>query len=57
MGVTDPKTIDWANIGFGFIQTKSFIKYTWNEASGWDNGQLLTDPTITLHIGGYHLLS
>ena len=41
------KNIDWANIGFGYIQTD--YRYVSQYKDGaWDDGALITDPAITL---------
>ena len=43
----EKKNIDWANIGFGYIQTD--YRYVSQYQDGaWDEGALITDPTITL---------
>ena len=43
----EKKNIDWANIGFGYIQTD--YRYVSHYKDGaWDEGALITDPTITL---------
>lgn len=43
----EKKNIDWANIGFGYIQTD--YRYVSQYKNGaWDEGALITDPTITL---------
>lgn len=43
----EKKNIDWANIGFGYIQTD--YRYVSQYKDGaWDEGALITDPTITL---------
>lgn len=46
---------DWNNLGFGLIETKSHIEYTWKAGQGWDAGVLVSDPHITLHIAGTYL--
>ncbi|KAJ3051987.1 hypothetical protein HK097_006997 [Rhizophlyctis rosea] len=47
--VTDPKTIDWDNIPFDYVRTRSFIKYTWREGL-WNEGELVTDGTLTMDV-------
>ncbi|KAJ3044422.1 hypothetical protein HDV00_002314 [Rhizophlyctis rosea] len=51
---TDPKTIDWANIGFDYVRTKSFIKYTWtargDNSTGWDEGELVDHGSLTMDV-------
>lgn len=34
--------IDWNNLGFDIIKTKSFIQFTWKDGSGWDQGKLVS---------------
>ena len=48
----DKKNIDWANIGFGYVQTdKRFVS---NFKDGkWDDGQLTDD--LSAHLLGFHL--
>ncbi len=41
--------IDWNNLGFKYMDTNSHIRYTWRNGS-WDEGVLVNDPHITLHI-------
>ena len=42
------KQIDWANLGFGYIQTDK--RYVSNFKDGaWDEGGITTDATITLN--------
>ena len=43
----DKKNIDWANIGFGYVQTdKRFVS---NFKDGkWDDGQLTHDATVVI---------
>ena len=41
-------TLDWNNLKFEYIQTRSFIKYVWN--GKWDHGSLIKDPLVSLHI-------
>lgn len=49
--VTDSKTIDWANIPFDYVRTRSFIKYTWREGL-WNEGELVTDGLLTMDVAG-----
>lgn len=43
----DKKNIDWANLGFGYMETdKRFVANYTNGA--WDEGQLISDPNITM---------
>ena len=42
------KNIDWSSLGFGYVKTD--YRYVSNFKDGkWDNGELTTDATITLH--------
>ena len=44
----EKKNIDWGNIGFGYIPTD--YRYVANFKDGkWDEGQLTTDPNVTLN--------
>ncbi|MBO5460332.1 MAG: branched-chain amino acid aminotransferase [Ruminococcus sp.] len=44
----EKKNIDWANLGFGYIQTEK--RYVSNYKDGkWDNGCITEDATITLN--------
>lgn len=45
----DPKTIDWASLGFAYMQTKSYIVYKYSNGA-WDEGKLMSDPMMPLHI-------
>ena len=43
----EKKNIDWANIGFGYMQTEQ--RYVSNYKNGaWDDGALTTDANITM---------
>lgn len=43
----EKKNIDWANIGFGYMQTD--YRYVSNYKNGaWDDGELITDANITM---------
>ena len=43
----DKKNIDWANLGFGYMETDK--RYVANYTNGaWDEGQLISDPNITM---------
>ena len=41
--------INWDNLGFDYVSTKSFIRYIWKDGK-WDQGTLLSDPSITLNL-------
>ena len=44
----DKKKIDWANIGFGYVQTD--VRYVANFKDGaWDEGELTRDANITMN--------
>ena len=43
----EKKDIDWANLGFGYVETdKRFVSNYTNGA--WDDGQLISDSMITM---------
>lgn len=41
--------IDWSQLGFGYTQTDSHIRYTWKNGA-WDDGVLETDPYFKIHV-------
>ena len=43
----EKKNIDWGNIGFGYVQTDYRYVSTYQNGE-WDDGQLTTDPNITM---------
>ncbi|KAI8847331.1 aminotransferase [Chytridium lagenaria] len=47
----EPTTsIDWPNLGFAYVQTRSHIKYTWRSGT-WDEGVLVKNSSaITMDI-------
>ncbi|OZJ03086.1 hypothetical protein BZG36_03900 [Bifiguratus adelaidae] len=48
---TPPTTsIDWKNLGFEVHQTNGYVKYTWREDQGWDQGTWETDPYLKVHM-------
>ncbi len=47
-------TIDWNNLGFDYMKTTSHICYTWRDGQ-WDNGELVEEPYINLHIAATSL--
>ncbi|KAI9003200.1 aminotransferase [Gaertneriomyces semiglobifer] len=49
-GRVEPSTIDFSNIGFGYVKTNGHVRYTWREESGWDAGELVPHFNITLDI-------
>jgi branched-chain amino acid aminotransferase len=48
------KEIDWKNLGFGYMQTKSHIVYTWKNGS-WNQGELVQSPYLNIHIASTSL--
>jgi branched-chain amino acid aminotransferase len=42
--------LDWTTIGFQYRDTNGFVKYTWTEETGWDEGKFLTDPMLNIHV-------
>jgi branched-chain amino acid aminotransferase len=44
----EKKNLDWGNLGFGYMTTD--YRYVANYKDGkWDDGALVTDPTVTLN--------
>jgi len=43
------KDIDWGNLGFAYMQTKSFVRMNWKDGS-WSEPQILTDDKITMSV-------
>ncbi len=41
--------IDWSQLGFAYMPTRSHIRYTWKNGA-WDAGELVTEPTITMSV-------
>ncbi|MEG2724830.1 MAG: branched chain amino acid aminotransferase, partial [Kiritimatiellia bacterium] len=41
--------IDWSNLGFAYMPTRSHIRYVWKDGA-WDDGELVNEPTITMTI-------
>ena len=41
--------LDWANLTFGYNQTDCNIRYTFKGGS-WDEGKLVRDQTIPIHV-------
>lgn len=44
------KQIDWSKLGFGYSDTNCHIRYIWRDGK-WDEGELVKENTITMHIG------
>ncbi|TPX55521.1 branched-chain-amino-acid transaminase [Chytriomyces confervae] len=48
--------IDWSQpLGFKYRHPRSHIKYVWTKETGWDNGKLLSNHTITMDIASTSL--
>ncbi|RKP14184.1 branched chain amino acid aminotransferase [Piptocephalis cylindrospora] len=48
---TDPKSIDWANLGFSYVQTKSFVRHVWRADQGWSEAELVQGTSyIPMHV-------
>ena len=45
---TRPGDIDWENLGFDYVETKSVIMYNWKDGK-WDEGKEMDKPYIELH--------
>ena len=41
--------LDWSNLDFGYRDTDYNIRFTWRDGS-WDEGQLVQDTTIPMHM-------
>ena len=41
--------IDWASLGFNYMDTACHIRYTWKDGA-WDSGALVEEPYLNLHI-------
>lgn len=48
------QNIDWANLGFKYMDTRSHIRYTWRDGA-WDEGRLESDPHFPIHIAASSL--
>ncbi len=46
--------IDWSQLGFSYMDTRSHIRYVWKEGS-WGEGQLCNDPHLNIHIAATSL--
>ncbi|KXS14342.1 branched-chain-amino-acid transaminase [Gonapodya prolifera JEL478] len=42
--------IDWKNLGFSYIPTYSHVEYKWRKGQGWDDGRLVKEPYMNIHI-------
>lgn len=41
--------IDWSQLGFAYMPTRSHIRYTWKDGE-WDAGVLVNEATITMSV-------
>ena len=49
LGAADPSTLDFANLGFDYVQTRSLVRCDWSAESGWSSPRAQTDPTLSVH--------
>lgn len=45
----DPASLDWGQLGFDYVPTKSIALFEYSEDKGWDAGRL-QGPMLNLHI-------
>lgn len=43
------KNIDWKSLGFSYMDTNCHVRYVWKDGQ-WDAGELVTSPTMPIHI-------
>ncbi|MBT3375051.1 MAG: branched-chain amino acid aminotransferase [Lentisphaerae bacterium] len=43
------QNIDWANLGFSYLQTDCHVRHVWRDGK-WDDGELVTEPFFNVHI-------
>lgn len=43
------KDINWAELGFSYMQTNSFVRAQFKDGA-WQKPELLTDPMVTIHV-------
>ncbi|CAO3703281.1 unnamed protein product [Rhizopus stolonifer] len=49
--VTPPSSeIDWTTMGFQYRDLNGFMRYTWTEENGWDQGKFETNPKLDIHM-------
>lgn len=49
--ITPPSSkVDWATMGFQYRDLNGFMRYTWTEENGWDNGRFETNPKLDVHM-------
>lgn len=46
----DPNTLNWNDLGFGFVETNSHVVYTWKNGK-WNQGELVAGTKIEIEIG------
>jgi branched-chain amino acid aminotransferase len=46
--------IDWNQLGFSYMQTKSHIRFVWRDGK-WNAGELVQDPHYNIHIAASSL--
>jgi hypothetical protein len=45
----DPKTLDWSNLGFGHVPTKTTIFTHYVEGKGWSPLETSSEPFVKIH--------
>lgn len=43
------KDINWGELGFSYMQTKSFVRVQFKDGA-WQKPEILTDPMVTIHV-------
>mmetsp|Transcript_14445 Transcript_14445/g.25405 ORF Transcript_14445/g.25405 Transcript_14445/m.25405 type:complete len:388 (-) Transcript_14445:146-1309(-) len=41
--------LDWASLGFGYVDTYCHVKYEWKDGS-WNEGEEVEDPYVKMHV-------
>mmetsp|Transcript_11804 Transcript_11804/g.21879 ORF Transcript_11804/g.21879 Transcript_11804/m.21879 type:complete len:365 (+) Transcript_11804:185-1279(+) len=41
---------DWKALGFGYVPTKSNVRYNFDWNNGWDKGELSSDEYVNIHL-------
>jgi branched-chain amino acid aminotransferase len=41
--------VDWDNLGFKWIETNGYVKYTFNNGQ-WDQGEFVRDSYLKIHV-------
>ena len=44
-----PANLDWANMGFGYVATRSHVRMTWMDGR-WSEPELINEPYIKMSI-------